>query len=540
MKFAIKRVDHLGIIAGTIRDLGIIELVDELIGRDEQETISAGEVVAGMIFNGLGFVSRPLMLAPQFFENKALDILIRDGVKAEDFNRHKIGRVLDRIFEYGCEKMFTTIALQACIRENIDMTFGHADTTSYSLSGEYDCESDTETIKVTYGHSKDKRPDLKQIVQELITTQDGGIPIITKTLSGNASDTVILRERVATLINEFGTSTKRYFVADSKLYAQGTADTLNKINFITRVPSTLKLEREYIEKAYTLPQAWLSIGVGYKAQEFSVDLFGIQNQRWVVVHSEQAQIRTEKTLKKAADKERKAIDKALFHLQARRFSCETDAKTVLQSVSKSWKYHQISASAIVPLKCSTKRGRPTQDTLRYEWQVTIEVSFDKNRFDATLSQRSCFILASNIPSIDLSMEQVLVGYKGQDKTEKGFGFLKSPEVFASSLFLKKPSRIEGLLMVMVLSLLVYSIAQRSIRKKLIVLHSTLPNQINQPIQNPTMRWIFQQFEGVDFVTVTINGVITTTIEGITEIRERILRFLSPSVQMIYQNCYPGG
>jgi transposase len=59
-----------------------------------------------MIINGLGFVSRPTMLTPQFFETKPMDILIGPHITPESLNRHKLGRVLDAIFDYGCEKSF--------------------------------------------------------------------------------------------------------------------------------------------------------------------------------------------------------------------------------------------------------------------------------------------------------------------------------------------------------------------------------------------------------------------------------------------------
>lgn len=537
MKIEVKRIDHLGIVAGTIKDLDIVNMINSQIGTNDQEEISAGEVVAGMILNGLGFISRPLMLAPQFFENKALEVLIRNGVKSEHFNRHKIGRVLDRIGDYGCEKLFGIVALEACRRERVDMRFGHSDTTSHSLTGDYDSESDTERIKVTYGHSKAKRPDLKQVVQELVTTQDGGIPFITRAWDGNASDSVVLRERAKALMEEFSKSSNRYLVADSKLYAEETAKTLNKIHYITRVPSTLKLEQAFVKKALKESALWQDISKGYRLQEFAVDCYGIEDQRWIVIYSEQARARSEKTLQKEIIKQTERIKKELFHLQAQRFSCETDAKKKLQSMAKKWKYHQVSDEQAVPIKRYAKRGRPAAgDPQEYEWQIKAQVTLNQAFVSQTLDHRSCFVLSTNASSEELSMEETLIAYKGQDKTEKGFAFLKSPDFFVASLFLKKPSRIDGLLMIMVLSLLVYSIAQRRLRAQLISLKSTLPNQINKPIQNPTMRWIFQLFEGINYVTVVIENVTTKVVEGINPLRSHVIELLSPNVQAIYQNC----
>jgi transposase len=476
------------------------------------------------------------MLTPQFFENKALQVLIGEHVTSDQFNRHKIGRVLDRIGDYGCEKLFGIVALEACRRESVDMRFGHGDTTSYSLTGDYDSDSDTQRINVTYGHSKAKRPDLKQVVQELVTTQDGGIPFITKTWDGNASDTIILRERAKKLMEEFSKSSNRYLVSDSKLYAKETAKTLNKINFITRVPSTLNLEQAFVTKALTSANLWSNIEKGYKLQEFAVDCYEIEDQRWVIVYSEQARSRSEKTLKKDIAKEEERIQKELFHLQAQRFSCETDAKKTLRPLVKKWKYHRVSSEQMTPIKRYAKRGRPTQESdQQFEWQMHVEVVLDQAIINSILDHRSCFVLSTNIPSTELSMEEVLTGYKGQDKTEKGFAFLKSPDFFVASLFLKKQSRIDGLLMVMVLSLLVYSIAQRRLRKQLALMNATLPNQINKPITNPTMRWIFQIFEGINYVTLVINGIETKIVEGVNTLRARIISFLSPNIQAIYQN-----
>lgn len=541
MQVEVKRIDHLGIVAGTTRDLGIVELIDEALGVDKQEEVTKGEIVAGMILNGLGFLSKPLMLSPHFFETKSLDLLVRKGVTPEQFNRHKIGRVLDEIGEYGCSNLFNAIAFQACERENIDMAFGHADTTTYSLTGEYDSDSDTERIAITYGHSKDNRPDLKQVVQELFVTQDGGIPLMTKSWNGNESDVTILRERATALTNEFGRSGNRTFVADSKLYNAKTAKTLDKINFITRVPSSIKREHEIIDLALRQKEAWILAGKGYKLQDFSVDFYGISDQRWIVCYSEQAHNRSQKTLQRAVEREKNSIKKQLFHLQAKRFSSHVDAKKELSLLSKKWKFHRVSEEQLSELKSYDKPGRPTEtNTLRCEWKINALIAFDQEIFDHTLAQRSCFVLATNLSSITHSPANILAGYKGQDKCEKGFAFIKSNEFFTTSLFLKKPSRIEALLMIMVLALLVYSIAQRRLRKALALSCLTLPNQINQPTVKPTMRWIFQLFEGIDYVTVTIDGVKTEMIQGINELRKKIINLLSVNVQQIYQNFALGG
>ncbi|NEO33835.1 MAG: DUF4277 domain-containing protein [Symploca sp. SIO3C6] len=63
----VKTLNHLGIIAGIIDEIGIVEIINDLVGMEPKEIINAGVVVKAIILNGLGFVSRPLSLFPQFF-----------------------------------------------------------------------------------------------------------------------------------------------------------------------------------------------------------------------------------------------------------------------------------------------------------------------------------------------------------------------------------------------------------------------------------------------------------------------------------------
>jgi transposase len=115
-----------------------------------------------------------------------------------------------------------------------------------------------------------------------------------------------------------------------------------------------------------------------------------------------------------------------------------------------------------------------------------------------------------------------------------FRFLKDPLFFVSSLFVKKPNRIEGLLMVMTLALLVYSVAQRRLRMQLATHQETVPNQINQPTTSPTLRWVFQLLEGIHRVRMTLQGQVHDLIEGLNDVQIKILRLFGNEVCRLYQ------
>ncbi len=259
-------------------------------------------------------------------------------------------------------------------------------------------------------------------------------------------------------------------------------------------------------------------------------------QRWLVVSSEAATQRAEKSVSRAQKREFEAIEKQLFHLQARRFESQAQAQAALATCSGSWRYHQVATTELIEHKRYAGKGRPSAKTpiKAIEWQIRAEVLPDAAAIWHQKQLKGCFVLGTNIEAEALSDEEVLAAYKAQSQVEGGFRFLKDPLFFVSSLFVKRPSRIQGLLMVMTLALLVYSVAQRRLRQELARQNESLPNQINQPTQQPTLRWVFQLLEGIHRVRMIVQDQVHDLIEGLNEVQIKILRLFRQEVCQIYQ------
>lgn len=532
----IKRLDHHGIVAGVIEDLKIVPLLDRYLPQDEQQEITPGEAVKGMIMNGLGFANRPLSLSPQFFTNLPLEHLFREGVKAEHFNRHKLGRTLDQCFDFGCESLFTLVSQQACELEDVDEKFNSLDTTSHSLTGEYAFDEDgcdENIIKITHGHSKAHRPDLKQVVQEMIVSQDGGIPLACKNWDGNSADTAIFKARSKALVSEFKKSeAPKYLVADCKLYHKANAEFLSQVKFLTLIPSTIALEKSLITTAI-IENKWQRIDDNYQYQVNDVEHMDIK-QRWIVFYSKAANHRAEKTITRQVERAKDKAKKELFHLQAQRFACKTDAERSVNKISKKLKYHQINDIQYIEHKVYHSKGRPKKgaEVKGVEWQIIAEIEENKTAITQAVEQKSCFILATNTNENELSSIEILTHYKAQSAVERGFRFLKDPLFFVSSLFIKKPSRIDALLMVMTLSLLVYSIAQRRMRANMKKVKATIPNQINQETATPTLRWVFQCFDGINFIQQ--GDYEKFELDGLNALREKIVKLIGGHALHLYK------
>jgi len=242
-----------------------------------------------------------------------------------------------------------------------------------------------------------------------------------------------------------------------------------------------------------------------------------------------------KSTDKMVQRERESLEKELKKHSKKRFSCKSDAEKSLSDLQKRSKLHSVKIGQIIEHKMYEEKGRPKSDTkFTTSYQVNGEIFEDQIAIEEWVKKGSCYVIATTVPKKELKDQEVIEAYKGQNSSvERGFRFLKDPLFFTSSLFIKKPERIMGLLMVMTLALLVYSIAQRNLRLYLEKNRETLPNQIKKETAKPTLRWIFQLMEGIELIQVQINDTVELTISGLTALRMRILTCFSSSIKKIY-------
>jgi len=406
-----------------------------------------------------------LSLPPQFFANKPLDLLFRPGVEAALFNRCKLGRTLDAVDTYGCDLFFSDIALVVCQQEALEQRFNHLATTSFALSGAYLPDSDEQAMAITPGYAKDHRPAWNQAVLELMVAQDGGRPLASPRWDGKAADTQIFPDRAEALLATFRDApTPRYLIADSKLYSEAHAAKLKQLGFSTRIPGPRKLVSQVISQA--LREApWQPIDDATRSQRLALCHYGMA-PRWLIVSSAAALQRAETRVSQAPQRELATVQKQLFHLPAQRFETQESAHAAFSTLVRTWHSHQGATTELTEHQRYTGTGRPSAQTAVQAtlWQIRAEVGPEAVAIHRQTHHKSCFVLGTNIATRDLSAEEVIAAYKAQSQVEGGFRFLKAPLFFVSSLFVKKPSRIQGRLMGMTLAVLVYSVAQRRLRQ----------------------------------------------------------------------------
>ncbi len=257
-------------------------------------------------------------------------------------------------------------------------------------------------------------------------------------------------------------------------------------------------------------------------------------QRWVVVESDKRAEGDLERVEKRVDRERAKTTKALRALRRHPFNCERDAHEAAKKLAKGLRYHRLENIAVEAEPYHDRPGRPRKDATpaghRY-WVAEAELVREEAEVARSKRKAGRFVLATNVLDAQtLPAEEVLETYLGQQTVERGFRFLKDPLFFTSSVFLKTPKRVAALAMVMGLCLLVYSLGEWEVRTKLAEnAASIIPDQRGRPTRRPTLRWVFQLFQGVHLVIAGASKLI----HGLTEERKHILAFFSPECRRYY-------
>ncbi len=203
---------------------------------------------------------------------------------------------------------------------------------------------------------------------------------------------------------------------------------------------------------------------GYRLHETSVDLCG-RTYRAIVVHSDAHDRRRHKRIDRLIEKDALAMEERALNLSCRDFFCVPDAKAAAEAL-EGGDFHEVSCSlAIRPIY---GKGRPNKNRVRkvleIRFWIATKVREKKEAIEKLREEAGCFVLLTNVPAEEKEGIDILRLYKEQDGIERNFAFLKDPLV-VNDVFLKTPHRIEAMGLVLVLSLLLWRLMERTMRRK---------------------------------------------------------------------------
>jgi transposase len=511
-------VHHLPIIKAYADQLGLVSLINHYVPTAME--VDAGTVVLGLVLDTLSGRS-PLYRLEEFFAHQDTELLLGKAIPSQAFTDDTVGRVLDRLYDFGTMRLLTACAVRASMQFGLERRYVHFDTTSRSVWGEYQfAETQGLPFQVTYGYSKDKRPDLKQFVLSTLCV-DRAVPIWGKSEDGNASDKALntsLLSEIGQILAHHGVAPGAYiYIADAALVTEDNLAALGATLFITRLPATYSECGRVITEAVAHNQ-WEEVGMlaqmpptthrpgtVYKVAEGEVSLYG-QAYRAVVVHSSSQDQRRQKHLARELQASAATLEGLVREAAQQAYFCLADAEAAaakLRALQSA--YHRV--EVVVEERPQYGPGRPSQKrprrvkALRYGLQVTLH---ERAEVIARKRQETgCFVLLTNVPTVGEMAHRagdVLRAYKEQHGIEQIFGFLKDP-LIVNSLFLKKPERIEALGFVCLLALLIWRLLERALRLHVATTGNALPGWDKKETMRPTAFMMMTKFATIIVVKV---------------------------------------
>jgi transposase len=383
-RYVVEHLNHLGIVAEVCREIGVADWLDQQEPGHRQQ-VSVGTATVALVLNGLGFSNRQLYLIPQFFADKPVEHLLGPGILAEDLNDDCLGRTLDWLYAHDVTRLFAGLGLRARRAFGVEVGRLHADTTSFSVHGQYastaadapgaepaagaterEEEEEPAVIAVTYGYSRDHREDLKQWMLAVVTSGEG-VPQFLQPLDGNASDKRALLAAVQALTKQLhaGGETPGVYVADSGLYSAENMTQLNaaQVQWVSRVPETATaaqaIVQERLDALAEAPAAWRSNSEGTQHWWSRQQPALAQGpERWIVVRTHEGEERAHATVQRQADRDQSAWEKRLWHLGNQTFACQPDAEAALATVCQRLPPWFVVQSSVTSHPTYPTRGRP--------------------------------------------------------------------------------------------------------------------------------------------------------------------------------------
>src|SRR5262252_1078326 len=168
---------HLPLILGVLRRLEVASVVDGIIPLHPEHVLSAGRGVEALVLAILEGDHALYKVGKRLDERGMLDLL-QPGLTRASLNDYRLGHILDALFAANLNKVFSAVALKALAVYAIPTPWLHQDTTTIALYGAYEDEPQrARAPRPAYGHSKDGRDDLKQVLLSLGVSGDGGLPL---------------------------------------------------------------------------------------------------------------------------------------------------------------------------------------------------------------------------------------------------------------------------------------------------------------------------------------------------------------------------
>jgi len=534
-------------------------LQQHLPTEDRRCRVDSARVVMLLIRNVL--VSRePIYGVAEWARNYPPDLFDLWPDQLEHLNDDRIGRCLDRVFLALDTNLIMNLVLQVVKEFDLKLNELHNDSTTVTLTGQYLAATDEVKLgeqqlpAITWGHNKDHRPDLKQLLYILTVSDDGGVPIYFQAASGNVTDDQT-HQATWKIMAELVERPDFVYVADCKLATTANMNEIARLGgrFITVLPANRKENKQFRERLrqqhreLTAAVTWQEVLRRTEDRddgtEIVLDVFRVCRQdhvskegyRLLWFHSQAKAISDAQTRTRQLQRAERQLEGLRQRLAGPRprFRSHGEVTTAVDEILQArnvqdlWRFN-IEETEQETFR-QTTRGRPTaktkyQRTVVKRFQLTWRI--DTEQMESARAGDGVFPLISNIR--DWSPTEILQAYKRQPTIEKRFSQLKT-DFRVAPVYLKSVQRIVGLLSIYFFALMTQALIERELRNAMATADcKSLPlYPEGRACTRPTTRHVLDVFDTIQRHTLRGAGSdeITTFMTELSPIHKIVLKLL---------------
>lgn len=530
---------------------GIQRIIDENVDLDpRRKVLTHGQAAVAMI-TGIMFQVMQLYRICQFASEKNVLKVLMPQIAAKEYFDDRLADTLDAIRAAGPGNIELSTTRNMIEVFEIRSPGCHNDTTSVSFYGNADNHKTSDSIRISFGHSKKHRDDLKQLVWSMSVSSDHGFPLFQKAYSGNTADVKTYVEQWHNLIDVLD-SRDFLYIGDCKLITQeNMAHIADNDGFFLAPAPMYKAYKTTFEQA--LEGHEHEDLIAYKGRfnrGFEVPMdFPHEDRRYplrmIILFDHGLRQSKQKALQSRFDKTLEdftSLSKKLNRYKLKTRKAITAACDAILDKRKTEPYftYTLTNHPVTSYK-NGKRGRPSETAdkvAKVENHYCVRLEFNEDAFEKDLAQFGYYPLVTNKSADELSIEEAMMAHKNQYKIEHTFRRSKGP-LSIEPIYLHTPERIEAFLLLFKIALQMVVLIERSARKNIDErdrgLDRFMPNR--KDVRNPRTEYMLKAFEDIVQGELQLpDGKTYGFVTALTELQKDILSILAVPIHY-YQYQY---
>ncbi|MFQ5561314.1 MAG: IS1634 family transposase [Nitrospinota bacterium] len=537
------QVGEMPLIRKVIEQLHLRDILLKYIKPHKNERIPAVDSLLILLIN-ITAGRQPLYEIEQWAQRIDPRIFGFKSFKPGVINDDRFGRALYKLYLSDRASMMTEIVLSMIKFTGLELSRVHNDSTTVKAYGKIPGRTRA-GLKLEQGHSKDHRPDLKQIVYSLSVSADGAVPVHYKTYAGNRTDDTTHIETWNTLRKIIGRPSFLY-VADSKVCTDKQLSHIVKYGgrVVTIIPETWKEVRDFKEELRknkknkkiiwrrTLPEESETIEYFSCFTGNHRSAKGNYTIHWL--YSSEKKRRDRETREKALKKAEYELADLCGKLNMRHMKAKENILKKINEITEGLgveRYFYLKLNEVLQThKKQIGIGRPSPKTkYRTVKEKLYSLSYTRNQRALKEERNVDGVFPLLATDSEITPKDALLAYKYQPRLEKRFTQFKSVHNAAPLLF-KRIERVEGIMFLFFIALMIQAIIEREVRLKMkdknIIALPVYPE--HRIAFHPTTAKIFDRFEGTSLYRLKQCGVVKTLRDDLSNLQLKIIKILGIS------------